>query len=163
LDLIKDNFCTTPLECYLNNIDFGTRSGGGIGDIWPKMSFKMSLGKFLLKMLTAVAFQIVIVLILGNIFMGIIVDAFAVLRDQGDTKNKDTLNNCFICNTTKEDCSNDGIDFNKHIYEEHYTKNYVYFINYLLEKNPDEYNELENSALILIANGKTHWLPEKNN
>ena len=63
-------------------IDYGTRSGGGIGDILPIVSYKSNVGFFVQKFFYDMLFYIIIILVLGNIFLGIIVDTFADLRDQ---------------------------------------------------------------------------------
>ncbi len=99
-------------------------------------------------------------MIMGNIFLGIIVDAFADLRDEAIVKDKDIKNRCYICDISKGECSSDGIDFKKHRNDEHNTYNYIFFLNHLLRKSPDEYNVFERYAIKSIVKGKTQWLPD---
>jgi hypothetical protein len=121
----------------------------------------MNNSMFFKKFFYSIIFYIVIVLILGNIFLGIIVDAFADLRDEASIKDNDIKNLCFICDISKGECSSCGMDFKKHRKKEHNIYNYIYFINFLLTKSPDEYNEYESYAIRSIIKGKTQWLPEK--
>jgi hypothetical protein len=144
----------------LNVLDFGTRSGGGVADIFAKLSFKLNRTKFLYKFFYALSFHIIIVLILGNIFLGIIVDAFKVLRDKDLAKNYDLNNNCFICSIPKVKCLNIGDDFEKHKKDKHGVFNYIYFIISILEKKSNELNEFENYGIHSVVRGKTQWLPE---
>ena len=43
-------------------------------------------------------FHIVVIIIMINILFGIIIDTFAQLRDEKQTKDDDKRNVCYICN-----------------------------------------------------------------
>jgi inositol 1,4,5-triphosphate receptor type 3 len=43
-------------------------------------------------------FHILVIIIMVNILFGIIIDTFAQLRDEKQTKDDDKRNICFICN-----------------------------------------------------------------
>ncbi len=142
-------------------MDFGVRSGGGIADIWSKVSFKLNSPMFFKKFFYGIIFHIVIVLILGNIFLGIIVDAFADLRDEASIRDNDIKNHCFICDKSRGECLSSGTDFEKHRADDHHIYDYIFYICFLLNKSPDEYNEFESYAIRSIIKGKTEWLPDK--
>ncbi len=42
-------------------------------------------------------------MLFGNIISGIMLDAFASLREQNDNLVADKKNQCYICNITRED------------------------------------------------------------
>jgi hypothetical protein len=141
-------------------IDFGTRSGGGIGDVWPKLSYKTNPRLFFIKLVVEIVFHICVVLILGNVFMGIILDAFAELRDKMTLDKIDKQYNCFVCNISKGQSSFKGIDFEEHRKEDHCMMNYLHFINYLLDKNPDDYDHIEDYTIQCLANRNSKWIPK---
>jgi len=98
-------------------------------------------------------------MILGNIFLGIIVDTFADLRDQNNLKEDDKLYKCFICQISKDQSLCKKIDFNNHVKNDHLTWNYVYFLTYLHISNPNDFNSLQNYVWDLLAQEDISWLP----
>ncbi len=150
--------CSTAIECFLNYIDLGLRLGGGMGDSSPRLSFKyQDKSKYFLKLFWDILFHIVVNLILGNIFFGVIVDTFNDLRDKRDHKTDDEKNKCFMCNRDRFDNSNE--DFDCHRSNKHNIFTYIYFIPYLLKKNPQEYSRAELYAWQNINLRKLDWYP----
>jgi len=74
------------------------RSGGGIGDVIPRSSFKYKESGatyyFQSRLLINNVFHILVNLILANIFFGIIVDSFTQFRDERNKMNEDQNNKC---------------------------------------------------------------------
>ena len=68
-------------QCYVTEIDKGMRYGGGIGDMTEPVHYNDEKEKYLFKLVHDSSFQIVINIICLNIIFGIIVNAFATLRD----------------------------------------------------------------------------------
>ena len=91
-------------------------------------------------------FFILVILVLGNVFLGIIVDTFAELREQNNWKERDKKNICFICQLSRDDCLTRNIDFDKHVSEDHFLWNYVYFLVHLHVSNSNDFNRVENSV-----------------
>ena len=81
-------------------------------------------------------------LLFGNIVSGIILDAFAKLREDNESLDYDKSNYCYICNVSREKLEKDGMKFNEHILEKHFLWNYVFYIIYLREKNSTDYTGL---------------------
>ena len=79
-----------------------------------------------------------------RIFTGIIVGAFAELRDDTTQNEKDKNNVCFICQMTRDNCLRKNIDFDLHVQEEHFIWNYLYFLAYLHFSDPNNLNSIEN-------------------
>jgi len=61
-------------------ISYGTRAGGGIGDILPVASFKNSTKMFIGRFIYDMTFQIIVIMIMGNITFGLIVDTFPGIK-----------------------------------------------------------------------------------
>lgn len=151
--------CSTAVECLLNYIDLGLRSGGGIGDAVPRVSFKYdSSTNYFSKLIWDISFHIIINLILGNIIFGIIVDTFNEMRYKRENRDEDMENKCFICNRDRYD-NVDGLEFDEHRSIEHKTSSYVYFIPYLIKKNISDHSRIEAFAWNNINLKKINWIP----
>jgi hypothetical protein len=141
-------------------INYGVRAGGGIGDELPKISFLESSNEYYIKtFFYNMLFQIIIVLVLGNIFLGVIVDTFAVLRDQKNEFENDCNNVCFICQITRDKASIKRVDFDKHISKDHLVWSYVDFIIYLFTNDVNEFTVYELSAYEKIKEQDLSWVP----
>ena len=151
--------CSNAIECWTNMINYGVRSGGGIGDILPKVSFYQSGEYFASQFFFNVFFHIVIVLVLGNIFLGVIVDTFAELRDEKNKFDNDYINICFVCQLSRDKSINRFIDFDKHVENDHLVWNYVNFMIYLYVNNPMDFNEVELNAFKKLRDQDISWIP----
>jgi inositol 1,4,5-triphosphate receptor type 3 len=141
-------------------VDYGVRSGGGgIGDQIPGVSFNRSPEVYAEVFFYNVIFFIIIVLILGNVFLGIIVDTFAELRDTKQKSDNDKNNICFICQLARDKATARNIDFDDHTNKIHNVWNYVNFITYLLTTNPYNFNKLEYEILDKFKNNDITWIP----
>jgi inositol 1,4,5-triphosphate receptor type 3 len=104
-------------------------------------------------------FYIVIVLILGNIFLGVIVDTFAELRDTKSKSDNDQNNVCYICQISRNNANLKLIDFDEHVKNDHNIWNYVDFIIYLLINNTKEFNRLIYYSYDKLKNNDITWFP----
>ena len=158
--LEKENFCESSLHCYLSHISYGIRSGGGIGDVLPKISFNDEKN-YIGRTFYDIFFHICVVWIMGNIFFGIIVDTFADLRDKNSIRENDIKNVCYICHVDRDTCITRNIDFNYHVAHDHYVWNYVYFITYLHLNDPSYFKRLESQVWLKLLDKDTSWFPRK--
>jgi hypothetical protein len=149
--------------CYLTHLDYGVRSGGGIGDVLPKISYKYDTGYFFARFLYNIIFHIVVVWVMTNIFFGIIVDTFADLRDKNTKIENDKKNVCFICQLDRDSCMNKNIDFDVHANDDHFIWNYVYFITYLHINDPSNFKAVETYVWERIQQKDNGWLPLNQN
>ena len=124
-------------------IDLGFRSGGGIGDQIPKVSWKGDTSFYMIRFFYNITFHIFIILILANSVLGIIVDAFSALRDQTEAIEEDKKNICYICQLSRDDCLNKNIIFDRHIKNVHNPWDYVDFVLYLILNDQNEFNWTE--------------------
>ena len=157
----EENLCGSLLQCYLTLLSYGVRSGGGIGDILVKLSFKNNVSAYLARFFFDILFHIIIILIMTNLIFGIIVDSFAAFRGSTDDSENDKKNICFICQLTRDDAINKNIDFDKHVREVHDMWNYVYFLTYLHINNSNNFKMLETSVWDKLEESDTSWIPIK--
>ena len=131
-------------QCYVTEIDKGMRYGGGIGDMTEQVHYNDEMDKYLFKLVHDSSFQIVINIICLNIIFGIIVNAFATLRDQKSKNDEDMHNVCYICNLERLifDKNAEG-GFQMHIEKDHNLWQYVFYIVHLNTKDKSDHNGLE--------------------
>ena len=158
-EVITESFCKSSVQCFLFMISQGIRAGGGIGEVLPTVSFYQDPGFFMLRFFYDIIFHIGVVWILGNVFVGIIVDTFGELRDINWSRENDIKNICFICQISRDDCLKKNIDFDTHVVKEHNVWNYVYFLTYLHLSNANDFNRVENSVWEKLIEQDYGWIP----
>ncbi len=156
---ITEKYCYSSLQCYMMVLNYGSTAGGGLGDVINKVSYRNDVGLFVGRFFYDMLFFILIVLVLGNIFLGIIVDAFGELRSENIDTENDIKNICFICQLSRDDCLKRNIDFEKHVSTEHNKWNYVYFLTYLQINNPNDFSGIENSVWEKLEKQDFSWIP----
>ena len=156
---IPEPFCYSSLQCLLFMIQKGITQGGGIGEVIDKVSYYHDIPFFIMRFFYDMLFFIIIILILGNVFLGIIVDTFGQLRDDNYYRENDMNNICFICQLSRDNCLIRNIDFQKHKKGIHNLWNYVYFLIYLHINNSNDFNREETSVWERLANQDFSWIP----
>lgn len=81
-------FCDTFPMCFINTINFGLRSGGGIGDALKHVDSVQQRNLYLNLVWFELVFFVTIIIMLLNIILGIIIDSFAELRNRRDEIGK---------------------------------------------------------------------------
>ena len=159
--MVEETFCKSTIQCFLYVTQYGLTAGGGIGEQLDKVSYKESPGIFVLRFFYDVLFFSFVTLILFNIFTGIIVGAFAELRDETNMNENDKNNVCYICQLTRDDCLKKNIDFDSHVKTEHFVWNYLYFLTYLHINDPNNFNSIENYVWEKLEEQDITWIPIK--
>ena len=98
-------------------------------------------------------------MILANIFLGVIVDTFAQLRDKNNIKQEDIETKCYICQITKDKCLKKNINFLKHCNSDHHVWNYIYFITYLNLNNYNDLSVYEKDVWDKLKSQDISWIP----
>ena len=158
-DYETENFCYSSFQCLLFITNYGVRNGGGVADQLPKDSFKVNPIRYLIRFFFDILFDIIIVLIMLNVFFGIMVDAFAELRNKNYEREKDQNSVCFICQLNSDECLRKNIDFVEHVQKIHNLWNYVYFLTYLHLSNSNNFNRVEGYVWEKLGNQDYSWLP----
>jgi hypothetical protein len=135
-------------------LSYGLQNGGGIAD-----SFSHTTGPRLILDLT---FFCVVLVVLLNVFLGMIIDTFSSLRADKIERMRDTMEVCFICGIEKQifDRASDEPDgFKTHIKIDHNMWNYLYFIFLLWEQDRDDDDGLEQYVRRAIDASEITWFP----
>ena len=156
---IKEQYCHSSIQCFLVLISYGTRAGGGIGDALPIISFKKSTNMFIARFFYDMAFFILIIMIMGNVTFGLIVDTFGALRDETYRYENDKNNICFICQISRDGCLLRHIDYEYHIKKNHNLWSYIDFLCYLHLYNANDFSRVENIVWEKLLKKDYDWLP----
>lgn len=81
-EYIDEQICDTPYHCLISLILYGMREGNGISTFGYNLSITHSNYEFFMTFLFDFSFFIIISQIMLNVISGIIIDAFADLRDE---------------------------------------------------------------------------------
>ena len=159
LSHISEKYCYSSLQCFMMVLNYGSSAGGGLGDVIAIPSYRTNVGIFVGRFFYDMFFFILIVLVMGNIFLGIIVDSFGELRNINIEKEKDVNNICYICQLSRDACLTRNIDFDEHVSTQHNKWNYVYFLTYLQINNPNDFSGIENSVWEKLEDQDFGWIP----
>lgn len=104
-----------------------------------------------------------VVVLLRNIFFGIIIDTFGKLRDTKAEKEADAANRCFICGIDRFEYDkrvpHGSINFMVHRESVHNMWNYMYFAMKIWRQPRDQDSGLEVYVRKCIAEGDVGWMP----
>ena len=68
-------------------------------------------------------------------------------------------NYCFICNFERKDFEQKDRSFDYHRDTQHYIWSYVFYVIYILNKDPLEYNGIESLVRTKYESNSTEWFP----
>ena len=156
---VSEPFCYSSLQSFLMLISYGTRAGGGIGDVLPHISYRYDTRMFFGRFIYDLTFFIIIIMIMGNVTFGLIVDTFGALRDETYKYENDRANVCFICQLGKDSCLIKNIDYEEHIKKDHNIWSYVDFMTYLHLYNANDFTRIEGSVWDRLLEKDYGWLP----
>ena len=156
---ITESYCYSSVPCFLIYVSLGARAGGGITESMNKVSYQKDPKLFFARFFHDLLYFFIIILILGNVFLGIIIDTFGDLREKQGDNEEDRINICFICQLSSDACLTRNIDFDKHVNNDHNIWNYVYFLAYLHLNNPNNFNRVENSVWEKLEAQDYSWFP----
>jgi len=144
--------------CFVQFVNFGVRSGGGVGDIMEAPDWNTPNSGF--RIIYDSSFFIIVIVILLNIIFGIIIDTFGELRTKADSINEDVKNTCFICGIDRQEFDrNSSVGFEHHILHEHHIWNYLAFNMYLRRKEKTEYTGPEQIISEMITDQNWRFIP----
>ena len=156
---VNEPFCHSSIQCFLVLISYGTRAGGGIGDVLPYISYRHDIKMFMGRFIYDMTFFIIIIMIMGNVTFGLIVDTFGALRDETYRYENDRTNICFICQLSRDGCLLKNIVYEKHIKKDHNIWSYVDFMTYLHLYNANDFTRVEGSVWDRLLEKDYGWLP----
>jgi hypothetical protein len=156
-DSVPENTCSNVIVCYFNIVNYGMHSVSGLSMLLPKVSYNDSF--YFVLVVFYILFHILVLVILGNMYLGIVLDAFAELREKTEQKDYDMNNVCFICQMNRDYFAKNGLDYESHINEEHSIWKYVYFITYLYLTDPNDLTATELNVWNCLRKNDISWFP----
>ncbi len=161
-EIDTESYCNSSLQCLVYFITHGIFDNGTNG-LFDTISFYQSSGFFIIIFFYNFAAFILIGIIFQNIFTGLITDSFAENRQQTEKKKESLENECFICEKNREQCENDGKNFENHRKEVHNPLYYFYFLCYLFTKDREDFTTKEKSIWDSIEAHNFSWIPFTDN
>jgi len=104
-------------------------------------------------------FFVVVIIVLFNVVSGIIIDSFGALREQDAALHAEMEGKCFVCGLEIFTLETKGINFKKHIDEDHFLWNYVNLIVTLRGKDKGDYTGWESFVMSEVANKPPAFMP----
>ena len=123
-----------------------------------QLSFKNNPNAYMQMFLFNFCAFILVNTIFGNIFTGLITDAFGSHREKTQHFEDDKENLCYICDYSRTVASVQGVNFEEH-QQKHDIKNYIKFIIYLFLKNHDDFTLPEKIVYDFILDNDISWMP----
>ncbi|CDW72551.1 inositol-triphosphate receptor [Stylonychia lemnae] len=136
-----NNYCSTMIECFTSTLSNGLRGSGGIGDSLSQLI--KSEPDYWGRWIYDLSFFLIIIVLLLNLILAIIIDAFADIRDDRKQMKSEIKEKCFICGFNKNHFEEHNYSYQDHILREHNLFAYVYFLLYLQTKDPKELSGAE--------------------
>jgi len=97
-----------------------------------------------------------------NLIFGIIIDAFADMRDQRNAMEKEVNEKCFICGINRYQFEAKNKIFKDHVLREHNVYAYLFFILYVKRKPGNECTGVEKYVKNLVLKEDPQFFPVNN-
>lgn len=157
-----EDYCEDLYSCFSIIIDRTFKSDSGIGSFFP--IFKEQYVGWTMSWRSVYDFVNVFVILnlIIEIIAGIIIDTFAVLRQEMERKKDDIENYCFICGINRhilDKKTEDRRGFAYHMGFEHNLWNYIFYILYLRHKEKTEYSGFESYVADKLESNDITWFP----
>jgi hypothetical protein len=119
---------------------------------------------YLGRVLFDLSFFVIVGIFLFNIITGLMVDTFSALREDAQDRADQLANECYVCGFTRTAYDDIGMlspSFDQHKDRNHYIWNYLYFIQYLQEKDQTEFSGVESYVYSMLQSKSQDWLPAR--
>jgi hypothetical protein len=141
-DFSDERMCDKLVDCFMVTVREGLINGGGIADYLQPRAVS-DIGSYVGRFMYDLSFFVIVIIILLNVIFGIIIDTFAAMREVTESKMADMKSVCFICGYDRPTLDRSGSGFEQHITKEHNMWKYLFYVVYLLGKDPTEFTGLE--------------------
>ena len=157
-----ENICTSIWHCFISMLNFGMRSGGGIGDVLAQESYLQGRTKIYAgRWFYDISFFFLIVVVMLNLVFGIVIDTFSNIRSEKIEDEEDQTGKCFICDIDRGMLERVGSGFERHSLHEHHMWNYIFYIVHLKLKGVINLSEIEDYVYRCYKNKDYSWIPYK--
>jgi len=149
--------CRSALSCLVISIDGGLLQGGGIGNVFGRVDVNSEL--WIPELIFNMTFYFIVIIIGLNVVFGIIIDTFGSLREEYNDKLTDMMSICFICGLEAEVFEKYSDGFKAHIKGTHSMWNYLFYMIYIEEKDPNDRNGPEDFVADCIEEQTIEFFP----
>jgi hypothetical protein len=162
-----ENDCNTMYRCFATLFYQNNKMDNGIGGYLNNKYIEANAKKknpFDKRFWYEELFNLILKILIVQMVSGIIIDNFAVLRDQETEMISDMKNICTICSLKREEIvkiyNKYGKNYNDHIKYDHKIFNYIFYIIYLYKKDNTEFTGMESyvNDLVFVQKDIT-WFP----
>ncbi len=161
----EKNDCNTMYRCFATLFYQNNKMDNGIGGyLNTKYVETKKKNPFNERFWYDELFNLILKILIVQMVSGIIIDNFAVLREQEMEMISDMKNICTICSLKREEIvkiyNKYGKNYNDHIKSDHKIFNYIFYIIYLYKKDNTEFTGMESyvNDLVFIQKDIT-WFP----
>ena len=150
-----DNTCDSLQSCFRLHLDYGMLQAM----FWHYPGYIASVEGEIFNF----AFTFIMQIVIPGLISGIIIDTFSEMRGNKSAIEEDVMNTCFICNVDREDFEMANVSFSNHVKEDHNMWKYLWFMIYLEEIDPTEFDGIQQFCYEIITRdgNSTRWLPVK--
>ncbi|CAG9314463.1 unnamed protein product [Blepharisma stoltei] len=150
-----DGYCETLWVCMLFVVEKGLIWSPG-GYLSQPPGNKMDYGRLVYDN----SFILIVSFCVMNVVLGLIIDAFAVLRYGRQKSLEDKNSKCFICGMERDWIERvTSKPFRCHTYYDHNEWNYILYIGYIQEKGYTECTGIESYVKAQIEKQEFLWIP----
>lgn len=154
---ILDNQCLNIYFCSTYWINNGLRYNESLS----KISYINSPSMYIERFFYDIFFYLIIPSAFANIFLAIILDAFAEIRDKITKDIKYTEKTCFFCNLNEKTALIKNINFLEHKKNKHNIMQYFNYIVFIILLDKKEYGKIESICNKKLRNNDYSWMSIK--
>jgi len=140
-------FCTSSWVCFMSSLKYGLVYGGGLGEA---LIAGGDAGKPGFRTIFDISYFMIIICISLSVVFGIIVDSFSELRDEKFQRRGQLESECFICTIKNFEFEQRASGFQDHCTMDHHMWNYLFYMIYLMEKDPTTFSSHEHYVALVL-------------
>ena len=160
-NLMPDNSCDSPLICMMYIYSNTFTSGGNLGNFIDSKEESINTTGNMERYLLDISYTFIMVWLVWQMVCGLILDAFDSLRGDREEIEEDMETICYICGLNRDKIEKYYIGkegFEKHL-QDHSVENYLFYMLYLDDKDPNEYSGLESYVKENVDKESIVWFP----
>jgi len=154
-----ENMCESLIYCFLTMVNLGLRNEGGIGKSVSMTSFNKDQSSYITDFSFSLGFFILVNIVIVSMLLGIIFDTFGEFREKAQEKEDDILNVCFICGKRREKLEKEGVNFTKHLKDDHNADYYFEYLIGLMFLDSKNTNSINSHVITMMEKRQISWVP----
>jgi hypothetical protein len=152
--------CRTLRECLATHFNYGLREDVGIAERMVVVDYLNAPFTYsVFRLLFDVSYWVIVVVMLLSIVSGVIIDSFGQLRDLTSKIDRDMERRCFVCGIDSNSFQRHSKGFEYHTHNEHSMWGYIFFRQYLQEKDPSHYTGQESFMTTMLQTQDLKFYP----